>query len=81
MKSNKLNAFFTQKIKSERSFTIDYPNNQFLKDGQPFRYASGSLHYFRVPSVLWRDRMVKYRAAGLNAIQTYDFTKLNDVLY
>ena len=55
----------------KRSFTIDYKNERFLKDGQPFRYISGGIHYFRVPSSLWEDRLKKIRAAGLNAIQTY----------
>lgn len=54
-----------------RSFVIDYSNNQFLKDGKPFRYVSGSLHYFRVPRAYWRDRLRKMRAAGLNAISMY----------
>ncbi|KAL3191801.1 hypothetical protein MRX96_059535 [Rhipicephalus microplus] len=53
------------------SFTVDYANNQFLKDGQPFRYISGSLHYFRVPWAYWQDRMEKMRLGGLNALQTY----------
>lgn len=54
-----------------RSFTIDYKRNTFLKDGEPFRYISGSIHYFRVPYQLWADRLQTMRAAGLNAIQTY----------
>ncbi|XP_023235780.1 beta-galactosidase-like isoform X2 [Centruroides sculpturatus] len=58
-------------IYSIRSFSVDFENNCFLKDGQPFRYISGSLHYFRVPKVYWRDRMIKMKAAGLNALQTY----------
>ena len=33
------------------------------------RYISGSIHYFRVPEGLWRDRLTKIRAAGFNAIQ------------
>ena len=33
------------------------------------RYISGSIHYFRVPEKLWRDRLTKIRAAGFNAIQ------------
>ncbi|KAJ9591361.1 hypothetical protein L9F63_002119, partial [Diploptera punctata] len=53
------------------SFTIDYENNQFLKDGEPFRYVSGEFHYFRAPRAYWRDRLRKMRAAGLNAISTY----------
>jgi len=54
-----------------RSFTIDYDNNRFLKDGEPFRYISGGIHYFRVPEFYWEDRLRKMKAAGLNTIQTY----------
>ncbi|XP_040066917.1 beta-galactosidase-like [Ixodes scapularis] len=56
---------------TERSFVVDYEHERFLKDGEPFRYVSGSLHYFRVPKAYWRDRMTKMRMAGLNALQTY----------
>ncbi len=52
------------------NFQIDWSNNVFLKDGQPFQYVSGSFHYFRVPVEYWSDRMIKMRSAGLNAIQT-----------
>ncbi|KAG0432489.1 hypothetical protein HPB47_020797 [Ixodes persulcatus] len=54
-----------------RSFIVDYENDRFLKDGEPFRYVSGSLHYFRVPKSYWKDRMTKMKLAGLNALQTY----------
>ncbi|KAL5467307.1 hypothetical protein EMCRGX_G031518 [Ephydatia muelleri] len=53
------------------SFTIDYQHDTFLKDDVPFRYISGSLHYSRVPSYYWKDRLSKMYAAGLNAVQTY----------
>ncbi|XP_046827579.1 beta-galactosidase [Vespa crabro] len=58
-------------LQSNFSFEIDYSNNQFLLDGQPFRYVSGSFHYFRTPKRYWRDRLRKMRAAGLNAVSTY----------
>ena len=58
--------------KAGRSFHIDYNNNTFVKDGVPFRYISGSIHYFRIPREAWRDRLQKMRKAGLNTIQTYD---------
>ncbi|XP_021359031.1 beta-galactosidase-like isoform X1 [Mizuhopecten yessoensis] len=54
-----------------RNFTIDYDKNTFLKDGKPFRYVSGSIHYSRVPQDYWLDRLLKMYAAGLNAIQVY----------
>ncbi len=51
------------------SFYIDFNNNTFVKDGQPFRYVSGSIHSYRVPRQLWQDRLDKMWAAGLNAVQ------------
>ncbi|XP_064476427.1 beta-galactosidase-like [Ornithodoros turicata] len=53
-----------------RSFIIDYSNNQFLKDGRAFQYIGGEMHYFRVPRELWKDRLKKLKAAGLNVVQT-----------
>ena len=53
------------------SFAIDYENHQFLKDGKPFRYISGEIHYHRIHPDQWNDRLVRLRAAGLNAIQIY----------
>ncbi|XP_006890306.1 PREDICTED: beta-galactosidase-1-like protein isoform X1 [Elephantulus edwardii] len=54
-----------------RSFVVDRDHDQFLLNGVPFRYVSGSLHYFRIPRVLWADRLLKMRMSGLNAIQFY----------
>ncbi|XP_064527255.1 beta-galactosidase [Pseudopipra pipra] len=55
----------------QRSFGIDYDSNCFVKDGEPFRYISGSIHYSRVPRYYWKDRLLKMKMAGLDAIQTY----------
>ncbi|XP_068960581.1 beta-galactosidase-1-like protein isoform X3 [Petaurus breviceps papuanus] len=54
-----------------RSFVVDRDRDTFLLDGVPFRYVSGSLHYSRVPSQLWSDRLHKMRMSGLNAVQVY----------
>lgn len=75
------------------TFEIDYKNDQFLKDGKPFQFISGSMHYFRVPRQYWQDRMRKMKFGGLNALQTYvewssheptpghyDFSGQNDVV-
>uniref|UniRef100_H0WYG7 Beta-galactosidase n=2 Tax=Otolemur garnettii TaxID=30611 RepID=H0WYG7_OTOGA len=56
---------------SLKTFKIDYSRDRFLKDGQPFRYISGSIHYSRLPRFYWKDRLLKMKMAGLNAIQTY----------
>ena len=55
---------------ASRSFSVDYQSNTFLKDGKPFRYISGSIHYFRIPYQLWEDRLYKAKMIGLNTIQT-----------
>ena len=54
-----------------RLFCVDRERKIFLKDGEPFRYVSGSIHYFRVHPGLWEDRLSRMKAAGLNAIQVY----------
>ncbi|XP_072300484.1 beta-galactosidase-1-like protein isoform X2 [Eucyclogobius newberryi] len=56
---------------SKRTFSIDYNNNCFLKDGKTFQYISGSIHYSRIPRAYWRDRLLKMYMTGLNAIQVY----------
>ncbi|XP_037085621.1 beta-galactosidase-like [Pollicipes pollicipes] len=51
------------------SFTVG--PDTFQRDGRPFRYVSGSVHYFKVPRAYWRDRLTRLRASGANALQTY----------
>ncbi|XP_016850300.1 beta-galactosidase-1-like protein isoform X2 [Anolis carolinensis] len=53
------------------SFSIDYTDKCFLKDGVKFRYISGSIHYFRIPRAYWKDRLLKMYMSGLNAVQIY----------
>lgn len=53
------------------TFSVDYNNRQFLKDGKPFRYISGSIHYMRIHPDLWNDRLQRIRALGLNVVQVY----------
>ncbi|KAG7167991.1 Beta-galactosidase-like 2 [Homarus americanus] len=64
-------SYAKEKLETGPTFVIDYENDQFLKDGEPFRYVSGSIHYFRVLPTQWRDRLKKMRMAGFNALQTY----------
>ena len=40
-------------------------------DGQPVTLKSGSIHYSRVHPGLWRDRLVRLQAMGLNTVQVY----------
>lgn len=57
--------------KSPRAITVDYENDRFLKDGEPFRYISGSFHFFRATPPNWRRIIRVMKAAGLNALSTY----------
>uniref|UniRef100_A0A663MZG3 Galactosidase beta 1 like n=1 Tax=Athene cunicularia TaxID=194338 RepID=A0A663MZG3_ATHCN len=50
---------------------LDYKEDCFRKDGAPFRYISGSIHYARVPRPAWRDRLLKMYMSGLSAVQVY----------
>ncbi|KAF4796901.1 Beta-galactosidase-1-like protein [Turdus rufiventris] len=61
----------TQASPSARSFQLDYEHNCFRKDGAPFRYISGSIHYARVPRPAWRDRLLKMYMSGLSTVQVY----------
>lgn len=54
----------------QRTFQVDYDHNRFLKDGEPFRFISGSFHYFRAHPDTWARHLRTMRAAGLNAVTT-----------
>ncbi|CAN7940128.1 unnamed protein product, partial [Ixodes hexagonus] len=54
-----------------RSFVIDYENNCFRKDGEPFQIISGSMSYYRILPEQWEDRLTTMKAAGLNTLETY----------
>ncbi len=43
-------------------------SEHFTLNGKEIRIFSGSLHYFRVPHQYWKDRLLKFKAAGLNAV-------------
>ena len=51
--------------------TVSYDDRSLIVDDRRIWLASGSIHYFRVPRDLWRDRLIKAKRAGLNCIQTY----------
>ena len=57
-------------IRQKKSFKIDFEENRFLKDGQPFQFISGDMHYFRIPRCHWMDRITKMKHAGLNTVAT-----------
>lgn len=70
-KSKKKRELCPEKVlMKKRSFEIDFDKNRFLKDGKPFQFISGDMHYFRVTSCHWLDRFTKMRHAGLNTVST-----------
>jgi len=48
-----------------------FKDNKFYLDGAEFKIRSGTLHYFRALPAYWESLMQKYRAAGLNCVETY----------
>jgi hypothetical protein len=51
---------------------VDLDRHSLRIDGERRLVRAGALHYFRLPSPdLWRDRLEKMRAAGLNAVDLY----------
>src|SRR4051812_15408978 len=51
--------------------SIDFDGRGFLVHGRREFIASGTLHYPRVPRQLWRDRLLRIKAAGFNCVETY----------
>lgn len=56
---------------NNRTFRVDYQNNQFLKDGKKFQFVSGAINYYRALPQKWRQLFRTTRAAGLNTVETY----------
>lgn len=50
----------------------------FILNGKPVQIISGSIHYVRVPRPYWRDRLLKAKAMGLNAITVYAFWNVHE---
>ena len=51
---------------------------EFLYNGEPIKIYAGAMHYFRVPREYWRDRLLKIKACGFNAIETYTAWNLHE---
>ncbi|XP_064617516.1 beta-galactosidase-1-like protein 2 [Liolophura sinensis] len=56
---------------THQNSSLKLRNRHFMLDGKPLTILSGSIHYFRVPMVYWKDRLLKLKAAGLNTVETY----------
>jgi beta-galactosidase len=57
---------------------INFDGRGFLVNGKRTFIVSGSLHYPRVPRALWEDRLLKFKRAGFNTVQTYAFWNFHE---
>src|SRR5512139_3315826 len=74
---------------------VTFDRKSLLIDGRRVFLRGGSFHYFRLPAPgLWRDRLLKIKRAGYNAVDLYfpwsyhsdapgryDFSGVRDVDY
>jgi len=51
--------------------TFGIQRNSFVWDDKPVALQAGEVHYFRIPSMYWKDRLLRVKAMGMNSIQTY----------
>jgi len=61
----------TQKKKVLLEEGLSIKNEKFTMQGQNFTILSGAIHYFRVPTDYWDDRLIKLKGMGLNTVETY----------
>jgi beta-galactosidase len=58
--------------------TFEIGPDAFLLDGKPIQLISGEMHYARIPTEYWQDRIHKAKAMGLNAITIYCFWDIHE---
>ena len=61
-------------IKKESFGSMDHfeirPDAFYFRN-KPIQIISGAIHYFRVIPAYWEDRLLKLKACGMNAVETY----------
>ena len=53
-------------------------DGKFLLDGKPIQFICGEIHYNRIPRELWRDRLHRARAMGINCVSAYVFWSFHE---
>lgn len=66
----------TASAQGHRSVTTGH--GKFVIDGRPVQIISGEMHPARIPRAYWRDRLLKARAMGLNAVTIYVFWNVHE---
>lgn len=57
---------------------ITYDAQSFIINGERTFLTSAAIHYPRIPRELWRDRILKAKAAGMNTLQLYFFWNVHE---
>ncbi len=57
---------------------ISFDGRGFLIHGKRTFIAAGEMQYSRTPRAMWRDRMLRVKRAGYNAVQTYCFWNFHE---
>jgi beta-galactosidase len=52
---------------------INFDGRGFIINGKRVFVCAGEFQYARTPRAMWRDRLLRIKRAGYNAIQTYTF--------
>jgi beta-galactosidase len=63
---------------SPTQHTFGWKGQDFLLDGKPFVIRGGEMHFSRIPSDHWRNRLRMLKAMGLNTVGTYLFWNLHE---
>lgn len=53
-------------------------DKKFYLDGNEFEIHCGAFHYFRALSEYWEEILAKFKAAGLNCVETYTCWNLHE---
>ena len=51
----------------------------FMKDGKPYTFVSGEIHFSRYDESQWRREVLKMKASGVNVIATYLFWNMHEI--
>ncbi len=57
---------------------LEVVNGKFMIDNKETQFICGEMHYPRIPRELWRDRMIRAKAMGINCISAYVFWSFHE---
>lgn len=63
---------------SEARSSIDFDSRGFLINGKRTFIVSAGVEYARIPRAQWRDRLLRLKRAGFNAVEIYTFWNFHE---